>query len=687
MARFWLAGGLLLFVIAAGAEAQPGPAANPTGAAPATQPDPAADRLTFLTLQLSSAEESIKAINTALRAAGYKAAVAADKIEVAQKGNELMDRKGGGPVPWDQFYGKTARSFLAPAPRGDVVIIHKGRGETLNPFNDPIKRPKQFDYLYRANAEQAAKAAQEVGAMGRKVETLLARRRQLENEQVALWTKISLESLGNREIGYRPLYRFKLKAKPEAKDVSAAQFDAMAAAILLVRQADKSAALALEDVARSPEKSLGELSSSIQKSVAALQESEADVLAKGALGKADSQKVKDITALGKRLQATCKNIADAWRLAGESDAAADEPRKLTFRGELQGSLLEFSEAAAELDTQLTALAESWGIEADPAAKVESTKQPAVVTLPGTATAPSTAAVSGTGISSIDSAHTGGFAAPTIAFKPARKRFSAGEKVQGNLVLTAGGGPYEIAELLTHDEGVRRWEVKIEAGAEIRGGKVELESQGGKFEIAGDAQHPVVLRGVTFVCNFRSSFKASYAIFEDCSFLKGGKIYNRDGYTTHWEFENCHLSRCNFPAKLTFIDFGFKFADCTFLEMKWPTIAHGAAKGQPLEMMGFLRKDWNVIERCQFEACSVPSMIYWCAQSSNFDQCKFEAGQAFESDTETQSIAYVTRTAGDAPDKIFTANSAGRATMHMTYADKPFPVFVFPEAGTGAKATK
>src|SRR4051794_493428 len=80
-----------------------GPATRPA-AAPATQPDPTSERLTFLTLRLSSAEESIKAINIALRVAGYKVAVAADKAEAADKGNELMDRKGGAPVPWDQFY-------------------------------------------------------------------------------------------------------------------------------------------------------------------------------------------------------------------------------------------------------------------------------------------------------------------------------------------------------------------------------------------------------------------------------------------------------------------------------------------------------------------------------------------------------------------------------------------------------
>src|SRR3954464_14392213 len=88
--------------------------------------DPADERLTFLTLQLSSTEESIKAINTALKVAGYKAAVAEDRAANAEKGNELMDRKGGGPVPWDKFYGRTARDFIAPLPPGIYIVKHKG---------------------------------------------------------------------------------------------------------------------------------------------------------------------------------------------------------------------------------------------------------------------------------------------------------------------------------------------------------------------------------------------------------------------------------------------------------------------------------------------------------------------------------------------------------------------------------
>src|SRR5215207_4096934 len=99
-----LIGAARLYFVVVMLAALPAGAAAP-GTSPTTKPA-ADDRLTFLTLGLSSTEESIKAINAALRSAGYQAAIAAERVADAQKNNELMDRKGGAPVPWDQFYGR-----------------------------------------------------------------------------------------------------------------------------------------------------------------------------------------------------------------------------------------------------------------------------------------------------------------------------------------------------------------------------------------------------------------------------------------------------------------------------------------------------------------------------------------------------------------------------------------------------
>ena len=132
--KTWIAASLIPFALLS----LTARAADPTPPAPTTQPNPAADRLTFLTLQLSSIEASLNAVNLALRGAGYKAVIISEKANQAAMGNELMDRKGGAPIAWDKFYGATAKEF---APRDVFGVAHN------------YERPSQFDYLYRANNE------------------------------------------------------------------------------------------------------------------------------------------------------------------------------------------------------------------------------------------------------------------------------------------------------------------------------------------------------------------------------------------------------------------------------------------------------------------------------------------------------------------------------------------------------
>src|SRR5471030_1116609 len=85
------------------------------GRGQATQPATDAPDLTprqqDLLLQLSDAEANIQAINKALKLTGYNVGIAYDRIDSSQQGNDIMNRKGGGPVRWDEFYGKTAKDY------------------------------------------------------------------------------------------------------------------------------------------------------------------------------------------------------------------------------------------------------------------------------------------------------------------------------------------------------------------------------------------------------------------------------------------------------------------------------------------------------------------------------------------------------------------------------------------------
>ena len=344
-------------------------------ARPATAPAPADgndDRLTFLTLQLSSVEESIKALTAGMKAAGYKANVAAEKVEGYEKGNELMDRKGGAPVPWDKFYGKTAKSFRTW-------------------WDDPVKRPKQFDYIYRANNDQAAKAKDEVAAMGRQVDVMLARRRKLEAEQSVLWATISLEEIRNLEIAFHMLYRLKLKAAATQPAVSDAVADArvgvLRALVLFERTADHAASRTADLVGKDQDQAFTILKETIQAAQTAAQEGIFRATQATELNAADSQQVKDAMAIAKRMLSISKNMTEAYKLALEGDAAQDEPRKLTFRAQLQDSLLSFADSTAEMDSAIIKLSAAWNVKGEPG--IDSPDElPADIALVSPATAPS-----------------------------------------------------------------------------------------------------------------------------------------------------------------------------------------------------------------------------------------------------------------------------------------------------------
>ncbi|HEX3358575.1 MAG TPA: hypothetical protein VHS31_16490, partial [Tepidisphaeraceae bacterium] len=348
-------------------------------APPATKPDaanPDAKRLTFLGDQLSADEAAIKAINKALIQAGYHAAVANEKAANAAKDSNQMDRQGGAPIPWQQFYGRTARDF----------IMH----DKYSPVYHQVARPDQFDYVYRANNNQIESAKSEVDALGRKVDALLARRRELESEQCSLWATIAFESIGNRDISLRPLYRDELKAKPSATDDNrpdGARVAAMRAATLYLRTLAHSTEVLSDRLESDQESAYLALRDTLQKAGDQLTESAATFADTAGVDPAEAKQMSDIAAQAKQIQALCKDVCEAFRKAKDADAAGEgeEQRKLLYRGTLQDSLFTFAEAAGKLDDMLGKMSETWQISGQ--AGVKSSDQPMEVVAEATHSTP------------------------------------------------------------------------------------------------------------------------------------------------------------------------------------------------------------------------------------------------------------------------------------------------------------
>jgi len=70
------------------------------------------ERLVFLVVRLANTETSLEAVEKAIDSGGRKKSVKTGEAKKADRDNESMDRKGGGPVRWSTFYGTTAEKFF-----------------------------------------------------------------------------------------------------------------------------------------------------------------------------------------------------------------------------------------------------------------------------------------------------------------------------------------------------------------------------------------------------------------------------------------------------------------------------------------------------------------------------------------------------------------------------------------------
>jgi hypothetical protein len=221
-----------------------------------------------------------------------------------------------------------------------------------------------------------------------------------------------------------------------------------------------------------------------------------------------------------------------------------------------------------------------------------------------------------------------------------------ESLKGDVRITGSSVPYSFEGTIKVTDPAT---ITVGAGAEIRGGTIDL-GRNGHIVAAGEKGRPVIFRHVTFAQDLSASLKADGAIFEDCEFKKSGGWFAT--YSSKWMFTSCVLKGCKFDG-LTEVDYGFQIKECAFISMEFPEIKH-PHKGE-FNHATALHGEWNKIVNCTFVDCAVPPTVVWCAESSNYYECKFLPGEAFESGHPYNISAYVSRTVGPAPAVVWAAN--------------------------------
>ncbi len=326
---------------------------KPAGTLPA-QPLPPGweqidQRLVFLTIQLSTVESSIGAINKSLVAKGYQKQIQENAAAAARAKNQRMDAMGGGPVPWQDFYGKTAQAFF----------YHPTDNNTIHINPDPVaQRPPQFDYIYRANLENQANADVEAAKIGDKIDDLLAYRKELETEQSALWCKIVFRGVVSQGYADGPLYHFTLTAPDGPAGKQSA--DAAGAAVAFLKSIDAELALAQKNMDNQEEEA-GHLLAITSSGRTQMQEKLLSLSDYAAASADPKSPLGKFCLLAKRAEDSAQNLVDAYKLAQQGDAKDDLAAKARYRAQIQQSAIDYAETIMTAHQTLGTLVSAWKV--------------------------------------------------------------------------------------------------------------------------------------------------------------------------------------------------------------------------------------------------------------------------------------------------------------------------------------
>jgi hypothetical protein len=330
-------------------------------------------RFDFLMERLASLEASLDAVNVAIaKASGKKGAKQGDARR-AEAGNSAMDRKGGGPMKWNEFYGTTAEKFFYHPVDPNTTyhtstVLSQVGTQQEDKAGDSVQgnsgvplhqRPPQFDYIYRANRNAKERADADMAAIQGKIDALNERREKLEAEQADLWCRLAFRAIQRLNILRRPELRFRLVAASTAPDdeskaavlEAAARF--LATSLLIIDKAEKEQETALGN---------------IKLIVASARHDLDDVLVSENSVAGDSTDkdtpLGQVVALAQLLDDTSNNLSESYEVAIEGGQANDAARKDQFRGLLQRSLIEYAQLVMALDESVRTLKQEWGVTVD-----------------------------------------------------------------------------------------------------------------------------------------------------------------------------------------------------------------------------------------------------------------------------------------------------------------------------------
>jgi len=331
------------------------------------------ERFDELMEQLAINEASLDAVDAAIAKKTRKKGGQVGAAKRFDENNRLMDRKGGGPMNWREFYGTNAEKFFYH-PVDPNTTYHTttalqqiGKAQDDKTSSDlptrqglPVhQRPPQWDYIYRANRTASESALTDALLLATEVQQLEQRRARLEQEQAVLWCKLAFRAVQRIDMHRKQILRFQLVAAGDGIEeneqarglAAAAQF--LSSALLIVEKAEKEQSVAM-----------GSANTVV---VEARERFEDALLEQPTLGAMSENKTKPLgqfVALAKLLGDKSKTLSEAY--AGAMDGAANNEaaRKESYRGMLQRTVIDYAQVLLALNELADAMQRDWGVRVD-----------------------------------------------------------------------------------------------------------------------------------------------------------------------------------------------------------------------------------------------------------------------------------------------------------------------------------
>ncbi len=302
--------------------------------------DPAVLRL----VELNVVETSLSLVNDAIKAAVTQSSLNESKADRFTTDKTAMKLKGGGPVSWKQFNGRTAADFV-----GGYHI------------------PVQFKQIMAGKQDQIDQARSEIAALGGKLDKLQARKRELEKKQIVLWGQISAAMVANREIGSKPLYSYHLHVDgANSDDNLARRAHAIEAFAHFLRVLDKGTEFVDSSIRNNQSLAFTTLKQNVE---AARKQLLVDLANSVSNDTELRLKTDPLNDLAKNLTTAAGSAVKTYEGVSEAEAAGDESQKSTDRELLSQAIFDMVERTNSLDDGVIKLAAYWNVVPDTAKPV------------------------------------------------------------------------------------------------------------------------------------------------------------------------------------------------------------------------------------------------------------------------------------------------------------------------------